>query len=152
MQHKMKFEDFALLNVKFSLNENYSKAKKKEAFQPEVLIDHNLREKEKELAVILGLRQIEGNVPFYFEVRGAGLFGFDRVPESKMIKQLATINCPAILFPYVRETIADLTRRAGFRPLHIDPVNFIELAKERDKELQAINKKKRPTKKKRTSK
>ncbi|MDP3298216.1 MAG: protein-export chaperone SecB [Thermodesulfovibrionia bacterium] len=36
------------------------------------------------------------------------------------------------MFPYVRETIADLTRRAGFPPLHLNPINFIQLAEKQE--------------------
>ena len=34
------------------------------------------------------------------------------------------IHCPNVLFPYVRETIADAISRAGFPPVHLDPINF----------------------------
>jgi preprotein translocase subunit SecB len=39
-----------------------------------------------------------------------------------------------IISPYIRETIADLTRSAGFPPLHLNPINFVELAKQTVKE------------------
>jgi preprotein translocase subunit SecB len=29
-----------------------------------------------------------------------------------------------VLFPYVRETIADAVARAGFPPVHLAPINF----------------------------
>jgi len=34
------------------------------------------------------------------------------------------IHCPNVLFPYARETIADAITRAGFPPVHLDPINF----------------------------
>ena len=34
------------------------------------------------------------------------------------------IHCPTVLFPYVRETIADATQRAGYPPVHLHPINF----------------------------
>ena len=34
------------------------------------------------------------------------------------------IHCPNILFPYIREAIADAVSRAGFPPVHLDPINF----------------------------
>jgi preprotein translocase subunit SecB len=34
------------------------------------------------------------------------------------------IHCPAVLFPYARETVADATMRAGFPPVHLAPINF----------------------------
>jgi preprotein translocase subunit SecB len=34
------------------------------------------------------------------------------------------VHCPIVLFPYVRETIADAVSRAGFPPVHLAPINF----------------------------
>ncbi|MBW1706391.1 MAG: protein-export chaperone SecB, partial [Deltaproteobacteria bacterium] len=56
----------------------------------------------------------------------------------KDVEPIAKINCPAILFPFLRECVADITRRAGFNPLILPPINFVELAKQ--KELKGKNK------------
>lgn len=132
MQLEMKFANFALLKVNFFLNQEYKEGSADTAIAPDIAISHEFREKEKQLIVILGLRQLKGNIPYRFEVESGGIFQFENVPEEKLLKQLAIINCPAILFPYVRETIADLTRRAGFPPLHLNPINFIQLAKDQE--------------------
>lgn len=136
MQLEMKFVKFALLKVNFFLNQEYKEASADAMLSPDIAMSHEFREKEKQLVVILGLRQTKGNIPYRFEVESGGIFQFENVPEEKILKQLATINCPAIIFPYVRETIADLTRRAGFPPLHLNPINFIQLAKEQEAKLK----------------
>ena len=128
----MKFVNFALLKVNFFLNQEYKEDSADTMIAPDIAINHEFREKEKQLVIVFGLRQIKGNIPYRFEVESGGIFQFENVPEEKLLKQLATINCPAIIFPYVRETIADLTRRAGFPPLHLNPINFIQLAKEQE--------------------
>lgn len=135
MQLNMKFLNFALLKINFFLNQEYREDSADTMVSPDISISHEFREKEKQLVVILGLRQTKGNIPYRFEVESGGIFQFENVPEEKILKQLATINCPAILFPYIRETIADLTRRAGFPPLHLNPINFIQLAKEQEAKL-----------------
>ena len=132
MQLEMKFVNFALLKVNFFLNQEYKEDSADTMIAPDIAINHEFREKEKQLVIVFGLRQIKGNIPYRFEVESGGIFQFENVPEEKLLKQLATINCPAIIFPYVRETIADLTRRAGFPPLHLNPINFIQLAKEQE--------------------
>jgi len=132
----MKFVNFALLKVNFFLNQEYKEDSADTMIAPDIAINHEFREKEKQLVVVFGLRQIKGNIPYRFEVESGGIFQFENVPEEKLLKQLATINCPAIIFPYVRETIADLTRRAGFPPLHLNPINFIQLAKEKEEKLK----------------
>lgn len=125
----MMFANFTLLKVNFSLNKDFKEGVDEVTINPDFLVTHEFRDNEKELVVIIGVRLDKGNIPYYFEIQGGGLFRFTEIPDEKMLNQLATINCPAILFPYIRETIADLTRRAGFPPLHLAPVNFIELAK-----------------------
>ncbi|MBI5599841.1 MAG: protein-export chaperone SecB, partial [Deltaproteobacteria bacterium] len=69
-----------------------------------------------------------GNMPFSFDVVGEGRFVFKTIPDEQTLTRVAVINGPAIIYPYVRETIADMSRRAGFPPLHLPPVNFVRLA------------------------
>ena len=60
---------------------------------------------------------------FLVEVQQAGLFviaGFDEQEK----KYLLGSQCMSILFPYVRETISDLSVRGGFPPLLLTPVSF----------------------------
>jgi preprotein translocase subunit SecB len=129
MQHNMEFADFRLIKVDFHLNQDFKGDSKAELLTPELFLNSQVEKDKKEMVVVLGVRKIDGNVPYYFEVRAGALFKFKEVPQEPILKQLATINCPSIIYPYLRETIADLTRRAGFPPLHLAPVNFVEWAK-----------------------
>jgi preprotein translocase subunit SecB len=141
----MKFEDFRLIKANFYINDGYDAKKNDEEICPEIYIDSDFNEKEHVLLVSFGVRQTSGNHAYFYELVGAGLFKIAELPEEKIIKQLSSINCPAIIFPYIRETLADLTRRAGFEPLHLDPINFIELAKQQDEKTKLV--KKSPAKK-----
>ena len=60
------------------------------------------------------------------EAAQAGIFRISGVPLSEVQPVLA-IHCPNVLFPYARETIADAITRAGFPPVHLDPINFEQL-------------------------
>lgn len=60
---------------------------------------------------------------FLVEAAQAGIFRISGVPLSEVQPVLA-IHCPNVLFPYVREAIADAITRAGFSPVHLDPINF----------------------------
>jgi len=42
-----------------------------------------------------------------------------------------------VLFPYVRETIADATLRAGYPPVHLQPINFEALYAQQVAQVQA---------------
>ena len=130
----MKLIEIRILKVEFHLNKDYTGKSETVSFTPDIALRYNFIKETNILAVIVGLRQKSGNVPYFFEVEGGGLFKFENLPEANTIEIFSTINCPAIVFPYIRETIADITRRAGFPALHINPINFIELSKQRKKE------------------
>jgi preprotein translocase subunit SecB len=60
---------------------------------------------------------------FLVEAAQAGLFAIRGVPANHLQPVLA-IHCPAVLFPYARETVASATIHAGFPPVHLAPINF----------------------------
>ena len=60
---------------------------------------------------------------FLVEAAQAGIFRIVGVPLAE-IQPLMGVHCPTVLFPYIRETIADAITRAGFPPVHLDPINF----------------------------
>lgn len=60
---------------------------------------------------------------FLVEASQAGVFTIAGVPAEHLQPVLA-IHCPTVLFPYVRETLADAVGRAGFPPVHLAPINF----------------------------
>jgi preprotein translocase subunit SecB len=60
---------------------------------------------------------------FLVEAAQAGIFTIRGVPPEQMQAVLA-VHCPTVIFPYVRETLADAVSRAGFPPVHLAPVNF----------------------------
>ena len=63
---------------------------------------------------------------FLVEVDQAGIFQIRNIADDQ-IELLHNIECPNILFPYLRETVSDLTTRAGFMPVVLAPVNFAYL-------------------------
>ena len=69
----------------------------------------------------------DDNVAFLAEIQQAGIFlvrGFD---EEELSKVLATF-CPTQIYPYARESIADLVGKGGFPQLHLQPVSFEAMA------------------------
>ena len=60
---------------------------------------------------------------FLVEAAQAGVFRISGLPLSE-VQPVLGIHCPNILFPYIREAIADAITRAGFPPVHLDPINF----------------------------
>lgn len=68
--------------------------------------------------------KLGSDVLFLVEVQQAGVFlikGFDKDDERQAV---LGAYCPNVVFPFARETVADLVQRAGFPPLLLQPVNF----------------------------
>jgi len=70
--------------------------------------------------------RVEDKTLFLVETAQAGIFRITGVPLAD-IQPILGIHCPTVLFPYIRETIADAVSRAGFPPVHLDPINFEQL-------------------------
>jgi preprotein translocase subunit SecB len=60
---------------------------------------------------------------FLVEASQAGIFTIRGIAQEQLQPVIA-INCPTILFPYSRETLADAVMRAGFPPVHLAPISF----------------------------
>ena len=72
---------------------------------------------------------------FLVEAAQAGIFTVRGVPQNQLQPVIA-IHCPTVLFPYVRETIADATVRAGYPPVHLAPINFEALYQQQLAQMQ----------------
>lgn len=60
---------------------------------------------------------------YQLEAVYAGIFKIQNIPEESL-EPFLLINCPALLFPYLRRLASDLTREGGFPPLLLDPIDF----------------------------
>lgn len=63
---------------------------------------------------------------FLLELDYGAIFHVEGVPEEQMHPFLL-IECPRMVFPFIRRIISDVTRDGGFAPLNIDTVDFLAL-------------------------
>ncbi|MEZ5777077.1 MAG: protein-export chaperone SecB [Paracoccaceae bacterium] len=63
---------------------------------------------------------------FLLELDYGAIFHIEGVPEDQLHPFLL-IECPRMVFPFVRRIISDVTRDGGFPPLNIDTVDFLAL-------------------------
>lgn len=99
--------------------------------QVAVSLDARKRSVEHQFEVIAKFRVTSKNrktdeTLFLVELDYAGIFHIENVPEDQMHPFLL-IECPRLLFPYIRRIISDVTRDGGFPPLNIDMVDFMAL-------------------------
>lgn len=79
--------------------------------------------------------KIGEKVMFLLEIKQAGIFRIDNLPDGNMEAVLA-VMCPNILYPYLREAVSSITVRAGFPPVLLNPINFDALYQQQ-KQAQA---------------
>jgi preprotein translocase subunit SecB len=48
------------------------------------------------------------------------------VPEEQLHPYLM-IECPRMLFPFIRRIVSDVTRDGGYLPLNLDTIDFVAL-------------------------
>jgi preprotein translocase subunit SecB len=74
-------------------------------------------------------------VIYDLELAYGGLFEIQNLPEQAL-EPFLLINCPSLLFPFLRRIVADLTREGGFPPLLLDPIDFAALFMQRQQQGQ----------------
>jgi len=77
----------------------------------------------------------QDKVAFLIEAKQAGVFQVRNVPEEELEPILAVV-CPNMLYPYLREVVSDMSVRAGFAPVLLNPINF-EVLYQQQKQQQA---------------
>ncbi|MFK7878853.1 protein-export chaperone SecB [Roseobacter sp.] len=63
---------------------------------------------------------------FVLEIDYAGIFHIDNVPEDQLHPFLL-IECPRMIFPFLRRVVSDVTRDGGFPPLNLENIDFLAL-------------------------
>lgn len=65
---------------------------------------------------------------FLLEIEYGGIFQIAGVPEDQLHPYLL-IECPRMLFPFLRRIVSDITRDGGFPPLNLETIDFLSLYK-----------------------
>ena len=63
---------------------------------------------------------------FLLELEYGGVFHIEGIPEEQLHPFLL-IECPRMLFPFVRRLVGDITKEGGFPPLNLDIIDFVAL-------------------------
>jgi len=109
-----------------------------------VNVDYSVNPKnKKQVQVVVSIVSNNAKQPFTFKVDMVGNIEFNRILKKEEMDRITNINCAAIIFPFVRETIAELTRKAVTVPFILGPINFVEIYNKKisDKQKQQETKK-----------
>ena len=91
-------------------------AKKRNDTQYESSIKLNITSKDKEGDAVL----------FVLELDYVGVFFIENVPEEQLHPFLL-IECPRMIFPFLRRVVSDITRDGGFPPLNLENIDFVSM-------------------------
>ena len=99
--------------------------------QVNVNIDAKKRTTDKQFDVIIKLRvdsksKNTNNILFVLELDYGGIFQIENVPDDQLHPYLL-IECPRMLFPFLRRIVSDVTRDGGFPPLNLENIDFLKL-------------------------
>ncbi len=99
--------------------------------QVQVSLDGKKRSADHQFEVMVSLKITSKNkgtsdVLFLMELEYGGIFHIENVPDDQMHPYLL-IECPRMLFPFLRRIVSDITRDGGFPPLNLDNIDFLGL-------------------------
>ena len=77
----------------------------------------------------------EDAVMFIVEIEHAAVFLLRNIPEEHMNRVLA-VDCPLMLFPFTRQVVSQLSLDGGFMPFLMEPINFVALYDNLQKQKQ----------------
>jgi len=115
--------------------------------QPDVQVQVNLDGKKRagdnqyETAIKLNItsKAKDGDATlFLLEIDYVGIFQVENVPEDQLHPYLL-IECPRMIFPFLRRIVSDVTRDGGFPPLNLENIDFLALYRNEIARRQAEN-------------
>lgn len=114
--------------------------------KPEITVQVNLdanKKSDNNYEVILKVTinaVADKNPVFILELDYGGRFHVEDVPEEQLHPFLM-IECPRMIFPYLRRIVGDITRDGGYPPLNLDNIDFLALYRQEIMRRQAENQK-----------
>ena len=99
-----------------------------------VNVDVNARalgENQYEVELSVAARATHNDAPvFVVETSYAGAFEIMNVPQEHL-EPILLVECPRILFPFIRQVVAETTQTGNFPPVMLDPIDFLAIYEHR---------------------
>ncbi|TBX16193.1 MULTISPECIES: protein-export chaperone SecB [Nioella] len=99
--------------------------------QVQVGVEARKRQTENQYDVVVKLKidnktKDDGAQIFLIELDYAGVFQIENVNEQQLHPFLH-IECPRMLFPFIRRIVSDISRDGGYPPLNLDNMDFVQI-------------------------
>jgi preprotein translocase subunit SecB len=160
MDVRFSIKDIRLLNLQYSIANEQEPPSESEGGLPgeeqiKIPVDFtcssNYQNEKRLLRVTLAISIKDPQPGYRLTAEIGGIFRLQADPEKDVLDRLSHVSCPAILFPYLREVVSEVSKRGGFDPLYLPPTNFIRMyetaAKEKGKKQNTEKQKQEKNKK-----
>lgn len=123
--HNQYVKDFSFENPKAPSSFNIEKA-------PEfnLSLDVNVNAYDKSLFEVILAVEVkavhENDTLFIISLAYAGMFTVE-IEDRETLQRVLMVNCPQLLFPYVRQIVSQTTQNGGYLPLNMHPIDFVSL-------------------------
>ena len=103
--------------------------------QPEISVEVNIDAKKRSVdnqyeviikTAISSKTKAKGEPMFLLELEYGGIFHIENLPNDQLHPYLM-IECPRMIFPFLRRIVSDVTRDGGFPPMNLEPIDFMAL-------------------------
>lgn len=99
--------------------------------QVQVGVEARKRTAENQYDVVVKMKidskaKDDGAQIFLIELDYGGIFQIENVNEQQLHPFLH-IECPRMLFPFIRRIVSDLSRDGGYPPLNLDNMDFVQI-------------------------
>ena len=119
---EISFKRDAILTVGLDVVVNFSSVRNIDGEKGTLIIDTDLKLLKNEKVFVNLL------------TKHVGLFSLDDNPNLNM-DEFLKCHAAALVFPYIRESISDITCKAGMNPVILPPMNIIALLKDKEVSL-----------------
>ena len=129
MISKFKFENYRICNIEFEINENYEDNEEEE-LNLDIGIGLNISRSNidsKKVMVTLKIsifdKYIENKQPYRISTQMDGIFEVPYNMDDKSIDSFAKTSAVAVMFPYLRGAITQITSLSNCKPLVLPLIN-----------------------------
>lgn len=83
---------------------------------------------------------VDKKTVFLIDLSYGALVSVDKSQQADILEPALFVHVPFLMFPFVREIIATITKNGGYPPLLLDPIDFASLYVQKKNEVANKNK------------
>jgi preprotein translocase subunit SecB len=118
----------SLIYCEFKTKDVAKTTKKSSPIECHFSLEISINRESKEVMAALSVKSESENIPFDFDVKSHALFKVDKFPSGKAneeaFEKKAISEAIPYIFSFLKEIVADLTRKAYLKPFYLPPIEL----------------------------